>query len=325
MQSRKNALVIDERQGTFIDKQFPHHLFNAANIPLSHPFPFPFPITSLAAADHLRKLAAAAMYDCKRQNTIKPFTGHFHALLVLAFVLIVSVCPNADHVRVSEAARRGHKGRYPRASQFPTVTFNRGFHVLWGPQHQTIWNDQSGITIWLDRNSGSGFKSLRPYKSGYFSAAIKLQAGYTAGVNTAFYLSNNEAHPDYHDEIDIEFLGNIPGRPYTLQTNIYVRAGNAGRGRIITGREQQIHLWFDPTKDFHRYSILWTPLKIIFFVDDIPIRKYRRTNPYTFPARPMWLYGSIWDASPWATDNGKYKVDYSYQPFVAQYRGFVLA
>lgn len=264
------------------------------------------------------------MYDCKRQNTIKPFTGHLHALLVLAFafVLIVPVYPNADHIQVSEAARRGHT--YPRASQFSTVRFNRGFHVLWGPQHENIWNDESGITIWLDRNSGSGFKSLRPYKSGYFSAAIKLQAGYTAGVNTAFYLSNNEAHPDYHDEIDIEFLGTIPGEPYTLQTNIYVRAGNGGRGRIITGREQQIHLWFDPTKDFHHYSILWTPLKIVFFVDDIPIRRYPKTNPYTFPARPMWLYGSIWDASSWATDNGKYKVDYNYQPFVAQYRGFVL-
>lgn len=38
-------------------------------------------------------------------------------------------------------------------------------------------------------NSGSGFKSLKAYKSGFFSAAIKLQAGYTAGVIAALYVS----------------------------------------------------------------------------------------------------------------------------------------
>ena len=36
--------------------------------------------------------------------------------------------------------------------------------------------------------TGSGFKSLHPYRSGYFGAAIKLQPGYTAGVITSFYV-----------------------------------------------------------------------------------------------------------------------------------------
>lgn len=36
--------------------------------------------------------------------------------------------------------------------------------------------------------AGSGFKSLNPYSSGYFGAAIKLQTGYTAGVITSFYV-----------------------------------------------------------------------------------------------------------------------------------------
>eukprot|EP00253_Pinus_taeda_P000931 PITA_00931 len=246
------------------------------------------------------------------------------ALLVIAFVLVLSEC----NIQLSsEAAGTPYSSNgtaYPLASRHSAVRFNQAFRVLWGPQHEQVTNDEFGVTIWLDRTSGSGFKSLRAYNSGYFSVAIKLQAGYTAGVNTAFYLSNNEVHPDYHDEIDIEFLGTIPGEPYTLQTNIYVRAGNAGSGRIITGREQQIHLWFDPTSDFHRYSILWTPSKIVFFVDGTAIRKYPRRNTSTFPTRPMWLYGSIWDASPWATDNGKYKVDYNYQPFVARYKGFAI-
>lgn len=59
-----------------------------------------------------------------------------------------------------------------------------------------------------------------------------------------------------------------------------------------------------------------------FFVDDVPIRRYPRKSDATFPLRPMWVYGSIWDASSWATEDGKYKADYQYQPFVGSYTDF---
>ncbi|XP_042471700.1 probable xyloglucan endotransglucosylase/hydrolase protein 32 [Zingiber officinale] len=201
------------------------------------------------------------------------------------------------------------------------IRFRQGYSNLWGPTHQTLSQDQYSLTMWLDRTSGSGFKSNRPYRNGYFGASIKLQSGYTAGVNTAFYLSNDQAHPGYHDEVDIEFLGTTPGKPYTVQTNVYVRG--SGDGRLI-GREVRFHLWFDPTTDFHHYAIIWNPDQIIFLVDDVPIRRYAKSSSaqWTFPDRPMWMYGSIWDASPWATENGKYKVEYRFQPFVARYTGF---
>ena len=41
--------------------------------------------------------------------------------------------------------------------------------------------------------AGSGFKSKHAYWNGYFSTRIKLPAGYTAGTNTAFYVSNHAA------------------------------------------------------------------------------------------------------------------------------------
>lgn len=70
----------------------------------------------------------------------------------------------------------------------------------------------------------------------------------------------------------------------------------------------------------------WIVLHIYrFFVDDVPIRTYNRKNEATFPTRPMWVYGSIWDASDWATENGRIKADYRYQPFVAKYKNFKLA
>ncbi|PHT69200.1 Xyloglucan endotransglucosylase/hydrolase protein 31, partial [Capsicum annuum] len=163
---------------------------------------------------------------------------------------------------------------------------------------------------------GSGFKSLKNYRSGYFGTYMKLQPGYTAGIITSFYLSNNQDYPGNHDEIDIEFLGTTPNKPYILQTNVYIRG--SGDGNII-GREMKFHLWFDPTKDFHNYAILWDPNEIIFFVDDIPIRRYLKKNDATFPERPMYVYGSIWDASSWATEEGRIKADYRYQPFVGKY------
>ncbi|XWS74349.1 hypothetical protein CRYUN_Cryun02cG0207300 [Craigia yunnanensis] len=147
---------------------------------------------------------------------------------------------------------------YSPSSMVSSVAFDQGFRTLWGLQNHRV--DQGSLTVWLDKSSGSGFKSLQPYQSGYFGAAMKLQPGYTAGVITSFYLSNNEDYPGNHDEIDVEFLGTTPDKPYTLQTNVYIKG--SGDGNII-GREMKFHLWFDPTQDYHNYAMLWTPSEIM--------------------------------------------------------------
>lgn len=43
-----------------------------------------------------------------------------------------------------------------------------------------------------------------------------------------------------------------------------------------------------------------------------------------YPSKPMSLYATIWDASTWATNGGKEKVDYQYEPFAAEFQDLVL-
>nr|XP_043612565.1 probable xyloglucan endotransglucosylase/hydrolase protein 33 [Erigeron canadensis] len=169
--------------------------------------------------------------------------------------------------------------------------------------------------IILDKSSGSGLVSKDRYHHGFFSAAIKLPMGITSGVVLAFYMSNSDVFPHNHDEIDFELLGHEKRKEWVLQTNIY------GNGSVKTGREEKFSLWFDPTKEFHQYSMLWNIHHIVFLVDNVPIREviHNQASSSIYPSKPMSLYATIWDGSDWATHGGKYPVNYAYAPFVASF------
>ncbi|KAL8137637.1 hypothetical protein V2J09_003638 [Rumex salicifolius] len=202
----------------------------------------------------------------------------------------------------------------------PIISFDEGYSHLFGDGNMMLLRDGKSVHLNLDERTGSGFMSNDIYLHGFFSASIKLPADYTAGVVVAFYMSNGDMYERSHDEIDFEFLGNIRGKDWRIQTNVY------GNGSTTVGREERYGLWFDPSEDFHQYSILWTEDQIIFYVDEVPIREIKRTKAMggDFPSKPMSLYATIWDGSDWATNGGKYRVNYKYAPYVARFSDLVL-
>ncbi|XP_042486626.1 xyloglucan endotransglucosylase/hydrolase protein 9-like [Macadamia integrifolia] len=190
--------------------------------------------------------------------------------------------------------------------------FDELFQPSWALDHFVYQGEQ--LQLKLDNYSGAGFASKSKYMFGKTTIQIKLVEGDSAGTVTAFYMSSDGPN---HNEFDFEFLGNTTGEPYLVQTNIYVNG--------VGNREQRLNLWFDPTKDFHSYSLLWNQRQVVFLVDETPIRAFtnKEKQGIAFPKdQAMGVYSSIWNADDWATQGGRVKTDWTHAPFVASYQGF---
>ncbi|KAG0610767.1 hypothetical protein M758_7G089600 [Ceratodon purpureus] len=194
------------------------------------------------------------------------------------------------------------------------------------PGGLTVSDDQFHVDLKISTKNQifGGFLSQKRFIYGYYSMWMKLIPDNSAGLIMTYYFTSPENHTnvdannkslDTHDELDFEFLGNVSGQPITLQTNAYLN----GKGN----REVRHSLPFDPTADFHKYSLLWNQHVIIWYVDDSVIRVHHNKPGVPFPTwRPMAAITSLWNGSSWATQGGKIKLDLKYAPFILQYEGF---
>ncbi|KAI5080935.1 hypothetical protein GOP47_0004118 [Adiantum capillus-veneris] len=211
---------------------------------------------------------------------------------------------------------------FSSAATAAPVTSSNSFHdnfvVSWAPNNvKFLGANGEALQLILDQSTGAGFASKESYLFGNIDMQIKLVPGDSAGTVTAYYLSSDGAQ---HDELDFEFLGNLSGQPYVLQTNVF----SAGVG----GREQRITLWFDPTQNFHTYSVNWSAKRVVFLVDGVPIRVFSNNEAAGVPflrRQPMRVFSSIWNGDSWATRGGLVKIDWAHAPFVASYRNFHVA
>jgi len=190
--------------------------------------------------------------------------------------------------------------------------------VLWGADKTYYFmdGDVEALAMSLDKNQGSTFRSRQMYLFARIDVDIKLVEGDSAGTVSTIY-TISEGDWDKHDEVDFEFLGNSTGEPYTLHTNIFAYGTGA--------REVQFRLWFDATADYHTYTIIWNPRRIIIQVDGKTIRVFDNNEEHGCPF-PSWqqqrVYGSLWSAEDWATQGGRVKTDWSQSPFVSYYKNY---
>eukprot|EP00850_Spirogloea_muscicola_P008951 SM000049S16722 [mRNA] locus=s49:371238:372779:+ [translate_table: standard] len=217
------------------------------------------------------------------------------------------------------AAARTETGPLPAAA---VVAWDDYFRATWNPSSmERLREDRSVVALRLTKKAGCGFSSLQTYYYGTFSAKIRLPPGFTAGVVIAFYMGSKwdplwtKQKVDLHDEIDMEFLGNTTSAGISLQTNWY--AGGIGN------HEERVNLWFDPAAGYHEYTVTYNAHHIVWFVDGIPIREVKKENTVgLYPTLPMYIIGSIWEASDWATQGGRVKANWDYAPYYATYKEF---
>ncbi|GJP52061.1 hypothetical protein CLOM_g11168 [Closterium sp. NIES-68] len=149
------------------------------------------------------------------------------------------------------------------------------------------------VAISAHWNKVGAFDSYGQYQYGIFSVRMKMPAGYSGGIIPCFYLisGNNAGYKDIHDEIDFEILGAKNPREMIIHTNLI----SGGQTNL-----EQFTFPFDPSADFHTYTLIYSPRFIVWRIDDTPIRVTLNQPGKPFPSSPVQVRASIWDASSWS-------------------------
>ncbi len=165
--------------------------------------------------------------------------------------------------------------------------------ALFDPKNFSIANDNiAKLTLQKECSGVREYKSAsicsrKNYLYGRFTTVIKPVN--IPGVIAGVFLHRNSPR----QEIDIEFLGKDTTK---ILVNVFYNPGGEG-ARFdygYRGTPALIDLGFDASKEFHQYSIEWSPISIHWIVDGRLVYKRANWNPTPIPHLPMQFYINLW-------------------------------
>jgi len=164
---------------------------------------------------------------------------------------------------------------------------------IFNPNNFSITNDRHArLTLRKEyarvrEYTSASICSNQNYLYGRFSCQIRPAK--VPGLVTGVFLHRNSPR----QEIDIEFVGKDTTK---LLLNVYYNPGDEGANFEYgyRGTPILIDLGFDASKEFHLYSIEWSPKSIRWFVDGRLVYVRANWNPTPIPHLPMKFYINLW-------------------------------
>jgi endo-1,3-1,4-beta-glycanase ExoK len=161
------------------------------------------------------------------------------------------------------------------------------FDNAWRADHASILDGRLDLTLDDATTLGEPYSSGELRTNGYFGYGCyeaSFKPVLVPGVVTSFFTfagPYDNGGNGLHNEIDVEFLGNQPGR---VQLNYWTNDDSYG-----SRNEVLIDLGFDPAAAYHRYGFKWTSRSIEWYVDGERVYTAldQASNPTPKPAESL--------------------------------------
>ncbi|KAL6636485.1 hypothetical protein ACP70R_024057 [Stipagrostis hirtigluma subsp. patula] len=201
-----------------------------------------------------------------------------------------------------------------------SMAFEEGFSPLFGEANMERSPDGRAVRLTLNRYSGSGFISSHYYHHGFFSASIRLPADHTAGVVVAFYsCRTGTCSRRTTTSWTLSSWATGGGTSGGCRRTCTATAAPSAAGRSATSCPST------PPPPRTASPSSGPPAPSSSTSTASPSARPRSpAMAGDYPSKPMAVYATIWDGSTWATDNGRYKVNYKRGPFTAEFSDLVL-
>ena len=138
--------------------------------------------------------------------------------------------------------------------------------------------------VFAKNYKGAEYRTIESFLYGRFEVRYKASPG--SGQTSTFFTYNDINPNEQWNEIDIEILGR-----YADDVQFNTITPRQGNNHV---RHQFVR--FDPSLDFHTYTIEWTPDYVAWFIDSVEV--YRQTDEHIATLiRPQKIMMNIWNPS----------------------------